>query len=111
VPTKNLFITVWLLFFCKWANAAKDTLWNQSPQVFLSSVLDIFYVYDFNQPQTPKRQDFLFNHNRHNEFNVNVGMVKVGLQHPKYRAHFALHAGTYSNDNYAAEPGVLKNIF
>ncbi len=54
---------------------------------------------------------FLFNHNRHNELNLNLGLLKLSLNHSKYRANFALQAGTYSNDNYAAEPGLLKNIF
>jgi hypothetical protein len=54
---------------------------------------------------------FYFNHNRHNEFNLNLGFVKLGLEHSKYRANLALQTGTYSNDNYSAEPGLLKNIF
>ncbi|MFN3530547.1 MAG: porin [Bacteroidia bacterium] len=77
----------------------------------ISGFGDVFYVYDFNQPQGAERQPFLFNHNRHNEYNLNLGFVKLGLEHLKYRANLALQAGTYSNDNYSAEPGVLKNIF
>lgn len=57
------------------------------------------------------RQPFLYNHNRHNEFNLNLGLVKLSIENPKYHANFALQTGTYANDNYAAEPGVLKNIF
>lgn len=68
-------------------------------------------MYDFNQPQGTKRQPFLFNHNRHNEFNLNFGFVKLGLEHSKYRANLALQKGTYVNDNYAAETKLLKNIF
>ncbi len=77
----------------------------------ISAFLDVFYVNDFNHPQGTKRQPFLFNHNRHNEFNLNLGFVKLGLEHSKYRGNLALHTGTYSNDNYLAEPGLLKNIF
>jgi hypothetical protein len=40
-----------------------------------------------------------------------LGFIKVALLQSDYRANFALHAGTYSNDNYSAEPGVLKSIF
>ncbi len=53
----------------------------------------------------------MFNHNRHNEFNLNLGLVGLQLDHSKYRAKLTLQAGTYANDNYASEPGVLKNIF
>lgn len=88
-----------------------DTIWHQKPNINISGFIDVFYVYDFNQPQGKARQSFLYNHNRHNEFNLNLGFVKLGLEHTKYRANFALQTGTYANDNYAAEPGLLKNIF
>lgn len=85
--------------------------WQQKPEASLTGFMDVFYVYDFNRPQGTERQAFLFNHNRHNEFNLNLGLVKLSMEHPKYRANLALQTGTYANDNYAAEPGLLKNIF
>ncbi len=90
---------------------AQDSIWQQSPELSISGYADVFYVFDFNQPQGSQRQSFLYNHNRHNEFNLNLGYVKLGLAHSKYRANLALQTGTYANDNYAAEPGLLKNIF
>lgn len=83
----------------------------QKPAVKFSGFVDVFYVYDFNEPQSSTRQPFLYNHNRHNEFNLNLGYIKIGLDHAKYRANLALQTGTYAIDNYAAEPGLLKNIF
>lgn len=91
--------------------AQNDSLWQQKPDLIVSGFIDIFYVYDFNQPQGPERQPFLFNHNRHNEFNLNLGLVKLGVAHAKYRANLALQTGTYVNDNMAVEPGFLQNIF
>ncbi len=91
--------------------AQVDSLWHKEPTVTISGFVDVFYVYDFNQPQGTERQPFLFNHNRHNEFNLNLGLVKFGVNHTKYRANLALHTGAYVNDNYAAEPGILKSIF
>lgn len=92
-------------------SAQDNNPWDTPPTLTISGFADIFYTYDFNQPQNVARQSFLFNHNRHNEFNLNLGIVKLGLEQEKYRANFALQTGTYANDNYAAEPGVLKNIF
>ncbi|MEN2282595.1 porin [Algoriphagus sp. SE2] len=92
-------------------SAQVDSSWQQKPQINILGFADVFYVYDFNQPSSPERQPFLYNHNRHNEFNLNLGLVKFNLEHKKYRANLALQTGTYANDNYAAEPGVLKNIF
>lgn len=91
--------------------AQTDSTWQHKPQLNISGFADVFYVYDFNQPQGTERQAFLFNHNRHNEFNLNLGLVKLNVEHSKYRANFALQTGTYANDNYAAEPVLLKNIF
>lgn len=92
-------------------SAQVDSTWQQKPQLAIEGFVDVFYVYDFNQPESITRQPFLFNHNRHNEFNLNLGLIKLALKHTKYRANFAMHTGTYANDNYAAEPGLLKNIF
>lgn len=91
--------------------AQVDTTWNQKPQMSILGFADVFYVYDFNQPLGTERQSFLFNHNRHNEFNLNLGLLRLAVESPKYRANLALQTGTYANDNYAAEPGLLKNIF
>lgn len=91
--------------------AQPDNSWKGFPEVIIQGYLDVFYAYDFNQPVQAQRQSFFFNHNRHNEFNLNQGMIGLGVDHAKYRASLAFHAGTYPNDNYSAEAGVLKNIY
>jgi hypothetical protein len=52
----------------------------------------------------------LYNHNRNNELNLNIGLIKISAKHLKYRANFALHAGTYVMDNYANESKALRHI-
>lgn len=99
-----------LLFFFSQA-AYSQSGWQEKPKTTLSGFVDVFYVYDFNAPETNSRQPFFYNHNRHNEFNLNLGYLKISTENSRYRANLALHTGTYPNDNYAAEPGVLKNIF
>lgn len=88
-----------------------DSINNTKQTIKLSGFIDVFYAYDFNKPSTGVRQSFLYNHNRHNEFNLNLGLIQLAVEAPKYRANLALQTGVYANDNYAAEPGVLKNIF
>ena len=104
-----------LLSFSRTAisQVANDSVkgWNSSPTIKLSGFVDAFYVYDFNEPANGYRQGFLFNHNRHNEVNINLSFIKIGLEHDKYRANLALQAGTYPNDNYALEPGLLKTLY
>ena len=109
-PFRTLFLIVAVLFRTSLA-AQTDADWEETPSLDILGFIDVFYVYDFNKPGGDFRQEFLFNHNRHNEFNLNLGLVGLELAHPKYRAKLTLQSGTYANDNYAAEPGVLKNIF
>lgn len=108
----SLFISSFLLlFFATFACAQSDTHPLDEPEVTISGFLDVFYVYDANKPDGPSRQPFLYNHNRHQEVNLNLGYLKVNVNHDRYRANLAFQTGTYANDNYAAEPGMLKSIW
>lgn len=102
------------IFFCVFTQNSHGQInesWKEKPSLTVYGFVDAFYVYDFNKPQGNERQPFLFNHNRHNEYNLNLGLVKLGIEHSRYRANLALQTGTYANDNYAEETDVLKNIF
>jgi len=83
---------------------------EQQPVVTASGFADLYHVYDFNTPNA-KRQSFLYNHNRHLETNLNLGMLKLGLDHSRYRANLALAAGTYMDDNYSQEIGSMQSVF
>lgn len=100
-----------LLFFCpaRAQEAAQSS--PAAPQLSFYAVADIFYTYDFNTPATGFRQPFLYNHNRHNEFNLNLGLLRASVTHDKYRAAVGLQAGTYAQDNYAAEQELLQHVF
>jgi hypothetical protein len=76
----------------------------------LSGYLETFYAYDFNRPGGVSRQDFLFNHNRHHEVNLNLGLIRLSVEDMRYRGAFALQTGTYAADNYAQEPEMLQFI-
>jgi hypothetical protein len=73
--------------------------------------VEVYYQYDFNKPSDNTRPEFVYSHNRHNEFNVNLVYLKGSYTAERVRANLALAAGTYVNANYAAEPGVLKNMY
>lgn len=109
---KNVLAIGLLLLFnanCFKLRAQRDST-HHTQEFFVSGLVDLFYVYDFSQPQNTKRQPFLSNYDRHNEINLNLGFMKLATEHNRYRANIALQTGTYVNDNYAAEPEVLKNI-
>jgi hypothetical protein len=56
--------------------AQNENIWLHRPALNVSGFLEVFYVYDFNQPKGTKRQSFLFNHNRHNEINPRIVIRK-----------------------------------
>lgn len=84
---------------------------EQKPSFTLSGYVEAYYSYDFNKPENNTKPGFMYSHNRHNEFNLNLGYIKGSYTAERVRANLALAAGTYMNANYAAEPGVLKNVF
>lgn len=72
-------------------------------KVDFSGYIETYYSYDFNKPETKQRQSFLYNHNRHNEFNVNVALLKSSISYENYYAKIAVHTGAYVQDNYSNE--------
>jgi hypothetical protein len=73
--------------------------------------VEAYYQYDFNKPQDNNRPGFIYSHNRHNEFNLNLGYLKGSYNTEMIRANIAVAGGTYMNANYAAETGGLKNVY
>jgi Putative beta-barrel porin-2, OmpL-like. bbp2 len=99
-----------ILLICRSAMAQDSTNEKSSPLSF-SGFAEAYYSYDFNKPVDNNRPWFLYSHNRHNEFNINLAFVKGSYNTDKIRANIAIAVGTFMNANYAAEPGVLKNIY
>lgn len=91
---------------------AQDTAKNENKApVTFSGYAEAYYSYDLAKPKNNNRPAFMYSHNRSNEFNVNLAFVKANYTAERIRANIALGVGTYMNANYAAEPGVLKNIY
>ena len=101
--------TLSLLLLCPVIISAQPD--STSSSFEFTGYAEIYYAYDFNLPEDHNRPSFLYSHNRHNEFNLNLGFVKGAYTTEKVRANLALAAGTYMNANYTTEPGVLKNIY
>lgn len=77
----------------------------------ISGYAEAYYLQDFNRPLNNTRPGFVYSHNRTNEVTINLAFLKAGYSTERIRGNFALAAGTYMNANYAAEPGVLQNIY
>lgn len=77
----------------------------------ISAYLEPYFSYAGVQQDHHAHPDFIYSHNRHNEFNINIALLKLAYETKQLRAAVALMAGTYVNANLKEEPGVLKNIF
>ena len=84
---------------------------QEKKPITLSGYIDTYYQYDFGEPRQDTRPDFLYSYNRHNQYTVNVGLIKASYQQVKFRANLALAAGTYIDANYSSESKWAKHIF
>lgn len=105
---KSIGIIHFLLLFSFTARAQDSTA---TGKLSITGYAEIYYQYDFNKPENGNRPGYIYSHNRHNEFNLNLGYFKVAYTGKFSRANLAAAAGTYVNANYSAEPGLLKNLF
>lgn len=77
----------------------------------ISGYAEVYYTADFNNPKNNNRPGFVYSHNRNNEININLAFIKTAYNTENVRANLAVAAGTYMNANYAAEQGVMKNVY
>ncbi|UJP63951.1 porin [Mongoliitalea daihaiensis] len=104
---KKLILTI-VISFSAFCATAQET---NKPVINISGHADIYYGFDFNRPFSNERPDFLFNHTRHNEVNLNLGLIQADIDGGFYRGSLGLMVGTYAQYNLAAEQDLLKNVF
>ncbi|MBX2840761.1 MAG: porin [Flammeovirgaceae bacterium] len=73
--------------------------------------LDIYYAYDFNEPDSRERPSFLYSHTKHNNISINTAVLGVRYENEFLRGTVALLVGDYSVTNYAAEEQLFQNIY
>jgi hypothetical protein len=72
---------------------------------------EMYYSYDFSNPQNHEKSSFLYNHKRHNEVNANLILLKANYTEKKYRANLSLMAGNFSQYNWSNEPAWAQFIY
>lgn len=87
-----------VLLLSSFCSSAQDTI--SKPKVTISGFIDVYYNYDFSDQDNLKSENFIYNYARHNEFNVNIGLIKASVEYENVYARVALQAGTYVRDNY-----------
>lgn len=72
---------------------------------------ELYYTYDFSEPQNHERPSFVYNHKRHNEVNANLILLKGRYQQTNQRASLGLMTGNYAQYNLAGEPILARMIY
>jgi hypothetical protein len=83
---------------------------QDSAALRLSGYAEVYYAYDLSRPASGERPDLLYNHKRHNEVDLNLGVLRAEYAREGVRAALGLMAGTYALYNLAAEPAAMRNI-
>ncbi|MDI9311425.1 MAG: outer membrane beta-barrel protein [Limnohabitans sp.] len=96
----KLFYKVISVVLISYSVFAQDSIKVDKPTVDLSGFVDVYYNYDFSDADNFKTKNFIYNYARHNEFNVNIGLIKASISYQNVYAKLALQAGTYVKDNY-----------
>ncbi|WP_031301814.1 porin [Sphingobacterium paucimobilis] len=102
---KSIAVLMGTMFCCSLSMA------QDNREMRIGGYAEIYYQHDFAAAKSNQRPNFIYSHNRNNEVSLNLGMVKVSYRSEGVRADLALGVGSYMSANYAAEPGVLKNIY
>ena len=71
----------------------------------------VYYGYDFNNPASLTRPGFIYSESLHNQIALNLALLGARYTGKRVRGTFAIQTGTYPDANYAAEPGIFKNIY
>ena len=106
---KHIYTFLMLFLFSNVLFAQDDSI-AKSPLTF-SGYLDVYYAFDLDNPDDHLRPGFMYSFNRHNEFNINLAMVKLNFSKEKLRANIGLMAGTYASANLASEPLALRYVY
>ena len=95
-----------VLFFSIPSYAQKDS----TKSINLNAYVDMYYSYDFSNPNNFEKPDLNYNYKKHNQLNVNLAFVKIGYQSSRVRSNLALMTGNYAMYNLSAEPNWAKPL-
>ncbi|WP_298713986.1 porin [Chitinophaga sp.] len=93
------------------ATMAQEAPEKAKPKLTVSGYAEAYYVFDFDKPGNHTRPGFLYNHNRHNELNINLALLKVNYVADRVRGNVGIMAGTYAQYNLAAEQELVRHIY
>jgi hypothetical protein len=104
-------VTCLLVSTSAFSNDSSKLLINVPSPFTFNAYAETYYSYDFNNLINNQKPPFIYSFNRNNDLAVNFAFIKGAYTLSRIRANLTLAAGTYMNANYAAEPGILGNLY
>jgi hypothetical protein len=95
-------INIFIIFLLSISQGFGQT--DSTAKTELSAYLEVYYSFDFSEPENNQKPNFTYNHRRHNEVQINMLQLKYNYVEPSKRATVALMAGNYAQYNLSAEP-------
>ncbi len=103
---KSLLFT-FFLFQATALFAQNDTL----KKITFSGYAEVYYSYDFANPQNHEKSNFLYNHKRYNEISANLIVAKANYTNKNTRANLGVMTGNYAQYNLSTEPAWAQLIY
>ncbi len=82
---------------------------EDSSSFTFSGYAEWYYSYDFTQSRT--KPDFIYNHKRLDEINMNLIVGSVNYRNKNVRANIGLMVGNYAQYNLSKEPAVAQFLY
>lgn len=103
-------LSIFFFIFLHSGNSySQDTL-RKNP-LSVSGYVETYYCYDLANPSNHERPNFVYNHKRSHEVNINLAYLKLSYNTNLVRSNITLMGGTYPQYNLAAEQGLLRNLY
>jgi hypothetical protein len=83
---------------------------DATKSIKVTTYADMYYSYDFSNPNNFEKPDFNYNYKKHNQLNVNLAFMKLGYQASRVRSNLTLMTGNYAMYNLSAEPNWAKPL-
>jgi hypothetical protein len=108
---KNILILLLFIGFSMFSQNTSEETNDSIKSIAFQGYGEIYYSNDFSNPKNPEKSNFLYNHKRNNEINVNLAYAKATFTKNNVRANAALMVGNYSRYNLSAEPNWAQFIY
>jgi hypothetical protein len=94
---------------------ASNTVKSQEDSIsktkfLLNGYLETYYLFDLSEPINQQRPYFYVSHTRHNEFNLNLGLIRFSAENKRYKTALAFMTGSYTSANMINEKGFFRYI-